>query len=229
MDDKDVTLRNYARPVHAVALSPAFKNDRTYLSGGTAGDLILTIGGKVGTSSEANTNSAAAAASGWLGSIGLGSNTGRDTVLHSGEGTVTSISWSNSGRYVAWNNEYGTRIMHSHLEGADSDTAWKRIAHVPRPNRKLWEEMAGVWKAQARWINTKFLEFDQDEGETNPKVPAAEVSNLVQNGSSGTPTKQRIERLLVGWGDTVWVVHINSAHPSSNRPIPTARAEIVHQ
>ncbi|KAL9063881.1 MAG: hypothetical protein Q9157_008045 [Trypethelium eluteriae] len=70
VDAKDVTLRNFARPVQAVAISPDFKNDRTYLSGGLAGNLIVTVGGKAGVSADANTNSAAAAASGWLGSIG---------------------------------------------------------------------------------------------------------------------------------------------------------------
>ena len=41
VDPKDVTLRNFARPVQAVALSPDYKNDRSYLSGGLAGELIL--------------------------------------------------------------------------------------------------------------------------------------------------------------------------------------------
>lgn len=97
VDPKDVQLRNFARPVQAVALSPDYKTDRTYLSGGRAGNLILTVGGKSGVSADANTNSTAAAASGWLGSMGLGGNNGKDTILHQGEGTISTIKWSLSG------------------------------------------------------------------------------------------------------------------------------------
>ncbi|KAK4694647.1 vacuolar protein sorting-associated protein 41, partial [Lecanoromycetidae sp. Uapishka_2] len=71
-DPKDVQLRNFGRPVQALGLSPDFKNDRSYLSGGLAGSLVLTSGGRAGTSTNATTTGAAAQASGWLGSIGLG-------------------------------------------------------------------------------------------------------------------------------------------------------------
>lgn len=234
VDSKDVTLRNYSRPVHAVALSPAFKTDRTYLSGGTAGNLICTIGGKAGVSSEANTNSAAAAASGWLGTIGLGSNTGKDSVLHSGEGTVTSITWSTTGKFVAWNNEYGTRIMRSHLDVSDADLAWKRIGHVPRPNRKTWDDMAGVWRARTQWIDHHCLESDSTESSTtngSTMSPSGSTPKRAQSPStvSVTPTKKRVERLLIGWGDTVWMIHVHGGGPLGGRSTTSMRAEIAHQ
>jgi vacuolar protein sorting-associated protein 41 len=85
VEHKDVQVRNFARPVQAVALSPDYKNDRTYVSGGLAGNLVLSVGGRAGTiSTSTTTGTAAAAASGWLGTIGLGTNTGKDTILHSG-------------------------------------------------------------------------------------------------------------------------------------------------
>ncbi|KAJ9647000.1 Vacuolar protein sorting-associated protein 41 [Coniosporium tulheliwenetii] len=189
VDSKDVMLRNFARPVQTVALSPEFKSDRSYLSGGLAGSLILTTGGRAGVSANANTNSPAAAASGWLGSIGLGSNTGRDTVLHSGEGSISTIKWSLTGKYVVWVNEQGIKIMRSNirLDSADSESAWKRIAHVDRPNRKGWEDMAGVWKARAEWINDSNLESDDEDFPASNGSPDKTAG--ARKGSGTTPRK----------------------------------------
>ena len=165
VDPKDVTLRNFSRPVQAVALSPDFKSDRTYLSGGLAGNLILTTGGKSGVSANANTNSAAAAASGWLSSMGLSANNGRDRILHSGEGAISVIKWSLSGKFVVWANEHGIKIMRTgtKLQSGDADYAWSRIAHVDKPGRPQWEEMAGVWRPRAEWIDEARLEPDEEE------------------------------------------------------------------
>ncbi|GAB7351365.1 hypothetical protein MBLNU459_g2048t1 [Dothideomycetes sp. NU459] len=227
VDTKDVTLRNFARPVQAVALSPEFKADRTYISGGLAGNLILTVGGKAGVSADANTNSAAAAASGWLGSIGLGQNTGRDTVLHSGEGSISTIKFSHTAKFVAWVNEQGIKIMRSHLklESADSDSAWKRIAHVDRPNRKGWEDMAGVWKGRIEWIDDNALETEED----SPRPPNGE-----DHPKSQTPTsrKKRPEKLLVGWGDTAWLLHVHSGGAGVGKHVgerSVGSADIVHK
>lgn len=232
IDSKDVTLRNYSRPVHAVSISPSFKTDHTYLSGGTAGKLIVTAGGKAGVSSDANTNSAAAAASGWLGNIGLGSNTGTDTVLHDGEGMISSISWSLTGKFIAWNNEYGIRVMHSHIDTHESQEPWKRIGHVPRPEGSVWEDMAGVWKARLQWIDHRYLESAEDE-KSVPNGSSHEAPGTAQtpprqpytlNQSSPNPRKQRFERLLVGWGDTAWILHIYGAGTGNKT---SGRAEIV--
>ncbi|KAK6213225.1 WD repeat domain-containing protein [Colletotrichum tabaci] len=199
VDTKDVQLRNFARPVQAVALSPDYKNDRTYLSGGLAGQLILTSGGQAGRSTSTTVGTAAATASGWLGSMGLGTNTGKDTILHSGEGTINTIKWSLSGKYVVWLNEHGVKIMRSklHLESADADDAWKRIGHVDRPQTDEWETMASVWKGRAEWIDEQAVETE-DASES-----------LKQQSVLST---KKIERLLVGWGGTIWIIHV---HPGS--------------
>ena len=233
VDPKDVILRNYARPVQAVTLSPEYKTDRMYLSGGLSGSLILTTGGRPGVSSEANTNSAAAAASGWLGSIGLRQDNGRDTVLHSGEGTIGVITWSLSGKFVAWVNEQGIKIMrsHLHLDTTESDSAWKRIAHIDKPNRRVWEDMAGVWKARASWQDDSYLEsVDTATDNVNGEEKMSEPTSV-----PSTPKKRpvararRIEKLLVGWGDTVWNVHVTSETVGPGRNGSVGRAEIVHK
>ncbi|KAL1394198.1 vacuolar assembly protein-like protein [Phyllosticta capitalensis] len=226
VDPKDIMLRNFRRPLNAVALSPEYKSDKQYLSGGLAGNLILTQGGRAGVSAEANTNSAAAAASGWLGSIGLGSNTGKDAVLHSGEGTISTIKWSLSGKYVAWANEQGIKIMRSNvkLEGADAELAWRRIAHVDRPYHGQWEDMAGVWKTRLEWVDDQKLESD---GEA--------LSNGLERPSSARPGSRlgtsRKEKLLVGWGDTAWVIHVDPGGTGNGRhgERSIGRADIIHK
>ncbi|KAF3763248.1 hypothetical protein M406DRAFT_279302 [Cryphonectria parasitica EP155] len=211
VDLKDVQLRNFARPVHAVALSPDFKNDRTYLSGGTAGNLILTVGGGPGRSTSSTVGTAAATASGWLGSMGLGTNTGKDTVLHSGEGIISTIKWSLSGKYVVWLNEHGIKIMRSnlHLEGGEPDDAWKRIGHYDRPQTDEWETMASVWKGRVEWIDEQSVPASDEAKvaeDIGPASPAAEKLKLHQSRD-----KRQTERLLVGWGGTIWIIHVHGA------------------
>ncbi|KAJ5674124.1 hypothetical protein N7462_009563 [Penicillium macrosclerotiorum] len=202
VDPKDVLKRNFGRPVKAVALSPEYKSDRTFLSGGLAGELILTTGGRVGASSNATTmGGATAAASSWLGSMGLGTNNGKDTILHSGEGAIGTIRWSLSGKYVTWVNEEGIKIMRSnlHLESSESEFAWKRISHIDRPNRPGWEEMASVWKARAEWI-------DQSALDSHDNLDPSD--DMTQQAPKLTPAVKNVEKLVVGWGGTVWVIDV---------------------
>ena len=204
IDPKDVQLRNFGRPVQAVALSPDYKNDRNYLSGGQAGNLTLTTGGQAGKSANATTTSASAATSGWLGSIGLGANTGMDKILHSGEGIISTIKWSLSGKYVLWVNEQGIKIMRTalHLDIADAAFEWKRMSHKNKPDDPKWEDMAGVWKARAEW-------FDRDSLESEDDPQGANVQMQGTNGSSQQPVKKsKPEEVVVGWGDAVWIFRV---------------------
>lgn len=205
VDPKDVLLRNFGRPVQAIALSPEYKNDRTFLSGGRAGDLVLTTGGRVGVTTNSTTmGGAATAASSWLGSMGLGANTGKDTILHSGEGSIGTIKWSLSGKYVTWVNEEGIKIMRSnlYLDSSDSELAWKRISHIDRPNLPGWEEMAGVWKASAEWVDESTFDT-QDELDSKSSTPHG-----TPLPSQQVTIKETIERLVVGWGGTIWVINV---------------------
>lgn len=226
VDIKDVQLRNFARPVQAVALSPDYKNDRAYLSGGLAGNLVLTVGGRAGTNTKSTTTgTASATAAGWLGTIGLGSNTGIDKVLHSGEGTISTIKWSLSGKYVVWINEYGIKIMrsHLHLDSEDSEFAWKRFAHVDPPHDGDWEEMASVWKSRVEWIDEKSLETDDDDSAREKMSPA--TAKLKQYSSNS-----RVEKLLVGWGDGIWIINIHPGGTGVGRNVgekTVGRAEKV--
>lgn len=232
LDMKDVQLRNFGRPVQAVALSPEFKNDRTYLSGGLAGQLVLTVGGGPGRSTSTTVGTAAATASGWLGSMGLGGNAGKDTVLHSGEGTINMIKWSLSGKYVVWLNEHGIKIMRSklHLDSTDSEDAWKRIGHIDRPQTEEWETMASVWKGRVEWIDEESLEADDDQPTSvETVVPGTNASDQLREVA--TSVRKSVERLLVGWGGTIWIVNVHSGSSgrgkgATQKPASAGRAEI---
>jgi hypothetical protein len=227
VDVKDVQLRNFARPVQAVALSPEYKTDRMYLSGGLSGQLILTVGAPTGRST-AMTTGATAQAAGWLGGM-VGASTGKDTVLHSGEGTISTIKWSLSGRYVVWLNEHGIKIMRTklHLDSADADDAWKRIGHIDRPQTDEWDTMASVWKGRAEWIDEQSVEPDDSRVEHAGLVLSLAAESLKQQQLKNT---KKIERLLVGWGGTIWIIHV---HPGGIEGGKTGversagRAEIV--
>ena len=210
IDHNDVQLRNFGRPIQAVALSPEYRSDRNFLSGGQAGSLILTHGGQVGKSANATTTGAAAAASGWLGSIGLGADTGQDRVLHSGEGIINTIKWSLTGKYVLWVNEQGIKILRSDLslENNESGMEWKRIGHIDRPNRPGWQDMAGVWKARADWINRDNLEFD--EGVTQDPAAPGTANGTPMNLERAETEPTKVEEVLVGWGDTVWLIRVSA-------------------
>lgn len=202
VDPKDIMKRNFGRPVQAVALSPDYKNDRTFISGGRAGEVVLTTGGRIGVSSNATTmGGATAAASSWLGSMGLGANTGKDVVLHSGEGTISTVRWSLSGKYVTWVNEEGIKIMRSnlHLDSSQTEFAWRRISHIDRPNRPGWEEMASVWKARAEWIDQSALDNDEN---FKPEDTTQQRDHTV------TSPAESCEKLVVGWGGSVWVIDV---------------------
>jgi hypothetical protein len=153
--------------------------------------------------------------------MGLGTNTGKDTVLHSGEGTISSIKWSLSGKYVAWLNEYGIKFMRSklHLESADAEGAWQRIGHCDRPQTEEWETMASVWKGRLEWIDEQAVETDESrptaDGHVDPITPTS---------------KKSIERLLVGWGSTIWIIHVHHGAASVGRnghEKPFGRAEVA--
>lgn len=224
-----------------MALSPEYKSDRSYLSGGLAGELILTTGGQAGVRANANTSHASATAQGWLGAIGLGGNTGRDTILHSGEGAISTIKWSLSGKFVAWVNEHGIRIMRTNvqLDSADSESAWKRIGFIDKPNRRVWEDMAGLWKARVEWVDAEGLESDDDtiismngshKTEKTDSTLPHQRSDKAEVSSRKSRTK-KIEKLVIGWGDAAWVVHVNPGGAGIGKDIgerSVGSAEIIH-
>lgn len=218
-------------------MSPDYRSDRSYLSGGLAGNLVLTMGGQSGKSSVSNINGGpAASAAGWLGAIGLGANTARDQVLHSGEGAISTIKWSLSGMYVAWVNEKGIKIMRSnlHLESGESDFAWKRISHIDHPNRPGWDEMAGVWKAHVEWIDEDGLESDDNYEEPNGTVEPSQVPFMGilsgRNPLRPSPRTRRVEKMVVGWSGTIWIIDVHPGGLGIGKEVgerKAGRAEVV--
>ncbi|KAI5295097.1 Vacuolar protein sorting-associated protein 41 [Ascosphaera acerosa] len=215
-DPKDIMLRNFGRPVHAVALSPDYSRDRTFLSGGTAGCLVLTTGGRIGGRSDATileTSQGLATPSGWLQTLGIAANRGKDTIIHDGEGTINTIRWSQSGKYVMWVNEEGIKIMRSNIalptpRGGAADLAWKRLSHIDRPRRSEWNDMAGSWRARAEWASRESMEVCGGETSSHGS-DANELGTSV--ASSPGDLHSSSEKLIVGWGGTIWVVDVSAA------------------
>jgi hypothetical protein len=79
--------------------------------------------------------------------------------------------------------------------------------------------MASVWKGRLEWIDEQAVETDESRtGEDGAPNPATSVS------------KQTIERLLVGWGGTIWIIHIHHGAASGGRhgnDKPFGRAEVA--
>ncbi|KAJ8128585.1 hypothetical protein O1611_g5049 [Lasiodiplodia mahajangana] len=174
---------------------------------------------------------AAAAASGWLGSVGLGTNTGKDTVLHSGEGTISTIKWSLSGKYVVWLNEHGIKIMRSkmYLDSANVEDAWKRIGHIDRPQTEEWEEMAGFWEGRAEWIDDHAIGTSDDEVKEG-SVQATLTPAAARLALQAKNHDKSIERLIVGWGGTIWIIHVHPGSVSAvkdDAQVSVGRAEIA--
>lgn len=218
--------------MQAVGLSPDYKTDRAYLSGGLAGNLVLTVGGRSGTSSTSSTTGgAAASASGWLGSIGLGANTGRDQILHSGEGAISTIKYSLSGKFVVWVNEQGIKIMRSnlHLEATEAEFAWRRISHTDHPNRPGWDEMAGIWKAHVEWIDEAGLESDYNHPANNSTSALSQEPPDLQRLRAPQKSR-RVEKLVVGWSGTIWIINVHPGGQGVGKEVgerKLGRAEVV--
>ena len=235
IDNKDVQVRNFGRPLNTVCLSPQYKTDRSYLSGGLAGKLTLTTGGKSGTSSATKSAGVSSSGSGWLGALGLGTHDAKDVVLHSGEGAISTIKWSWTGRFVVWVNEKGIKILRSNvgLESADSDMAWKRIGHVDRPNGPGWEEMSAVWKSRVEWIDQEALDPEEEyhmDGHRQPSTTSQSKAQETKSLPGDASRSRKVEKVVVGWGGTVWVIHIHPGRPGFGRDVGEKihpRAEIV--
>ena len=100
-----------------------------------------------------------------------------------------------------------------HLESRDSDLAWKRINHIDHPNRPGWDEMAGIWKAHVEWIDEAGLESDEMFPIQSNEGEPVEPSDIERMRS---PEKSRtIEKLVVGWAGTIWVVNVHPFDPGN--------------
>ncbi|EKG12097.1 hypothetical protein MPH_10808 [Macrophomina phaseolina MS6] len=121
------------------------------------------------------------------------------------------------------------------LEGVDSEFAWKRIAHVDRPFHGQWEDMASVWKARIDWIDENNLETDDDDPAKNGVNRSGTDISDVQNSPSKNGSrrlKPKKEKLLVGWGDTAWVIQVDPGGAGVGKNIgerSAGRADIVHK
>lgn len=154
-------------------------------------------------------------------------------ILASGEGAISLIRFSReTPRYVAWACESGVKIMRSHIFlpgekerlvkdgglGSSGKSEWRRICAIERPD-SVSDEMAGVIKARVEWIDRRELSKDAEE-EENPKVVTTGVDRPGWEGGK--------ERLVVGWGGTVWVMNVFSGEGVIDESRQCGWGEIVN-
>ena len=99
------------------------------------------------------------------------------------------------------------------LDSADSELAWKRIGFVGKPNRRVWQEMAALWKARVDWVDDESLESDDDaimslnhhrhHGKAETTLP-----HNRRDKPRKEPKQEKVEKLVVGWGDAAWIIHV---------------------
>jgi len=121
-----------------------------------------------------------------------------------------------------------------HLDGADSESAWKRIGFIDKPNRRIWQEMAGVWKARMEWVHDRSLESDDDaiiRMNGHQDKPDTTLPHLRSPEQPKAAQQNKAEKLVIGWGDAAWIVHIQAGSPVGGQD-KSARsvgsAEVVH-
>jgi vacuolar protein sorting-associated protein 41 len=122
------------------------------------------------------------------------------------------------------------------MESQDAEFAWKRIGHVDRPNRRIWEEMSAVWKARIEWIDEESLEPDDaiaTNGMQNPTIESKENgrSLLSLGRAPKARRKKQTEKLVVGWGDTAWVISVSPGGAGTGKDVGerlAGGADITH-
>ena len=90
-----------------------------------------------------------------------------------------------------------------HLDSSNSVFSWKRIGHIDRPRRDDWDEMANVWKARAEWVDKNAM----DTGDIF-SAGADPPSGYTMGRPNSNREYDRVEKLIVGWGGTVWVINV---------------------
>jgi hypothetical protein len=120
-----------------------------------------------------------------------------------------------------------------HLDSANSDMAWKRVGFIDKPNRRVWQDMAGVWKARIEWVDPDALESDDDAIMTiNDHKSEA---TLPHHRTHSTPkhskkTAKTTEKMVIGWGDAAWVVHVHPGGSATGKhgERSVGSAEVIH-
>ena len=70
--------------------------------------------------------------------------------------------------------------------------------------------MVGVWKARAEWIDEGSLDNLDDP------VPRLDASHENPKSPQSATVKETIEKLIVGWGGTVWVINVYPDRQNKN-------------
>ena len=139
LEAEDISASNFKRPVHSVALDPNYKSSKTFISGGMAGDVILSERG-------------------WLGNRS-------DTILQKSDDPVIAIYWIDG--LIIWMNDSGINIYNQHTrkllmniprpENSPRADLYKPRICTPESNRIYIAWADRVWNLKVTVTKSKDL------------------------------------------------------------------------
>lgn len=167
IDPKDITASDFKRPVYSVALDPNYKSSKTFISGGMAGDVILSERG-------------------WLGNRS-------DIILQKSDDPVIAVYWLEG--LIIWMNESGINIYSQFskklllniprpIDSPRADLYKPRLC-MPESNRIYIAWADRVWNLKVTATKRK---------ETKMALPSS-ASIILPSGSStrSMPVEQSIQ------------------------------------
>jgi hypothetical protein len=88
--------------------------------------------------------------------------------------------------------------------------------------------MAGLWKARAEWINEDGLEADDDDWSSDStrqevKAETASIASIDLRSLRGAPKVKPVEKLIVGWGGTIWIINVHPGGRGAGKDVGEGR------
>lgn len=165
----------YSRPVLALQLDPdyAAKTARPFCCGGREGKLLLNSKGFFRA---------------------------KDTVVHSGEGSIYTIVWR--GKLIAWANDVGVKVY-------DTDTS-QRITYIARPRRSPRADLYRctlMWLADDSlligWADNVQLARVKLRAPAATSLTASSVTAITGGADAGLP--QKYMEIVVNFETDFWI------------------------
>lgn len=179
-DSADVTASDFKRPVHSVALDPNYKSTKAFISGGMAGDVILSERG-------------------WLGKRA-------DTILQTSEDPVIAVYWLEG--LIIWMNDSGINIYSQFTkqlllniprpkESPRSDLYKPRIC-TPESNRIYIAWADRVWNLKITVTKTKDTRNILSSGASMVFSSASSVRSTTIEQSISVESDLHVDCLVAG-------------------------------
>lgn len=209
LDATDISASNFKRPVHSVALDPNYKSSKTFVSGGMAGDVILSERG-------------------WLGNRS-------DTVLQKSDGPVIATYWIDG--LIIWMNDSGINIYNQHsrkllMNIPRPDTSLRADLYKPRictpeSNRIYIAWADRVWNIKVTVTKNKDLKSILPSGASIIMPSGTSMRSLGVEQTITVESELHVDCLIAGIAafkdDTLMMLsYLPPPSPTDDNPRPVA-------